>query len=352
MAINNPKTIPPTLVATDDPLSLCTGALALIKDVPVLPLGLSYNGTFFQYERKVAGFDRSVSGKYSLFFGLCGPSWATTANVKGTYGNGSGGGTEINLQLSDTLTEAGLVFGAAAGLDFSVSMTTWVHDFNFDVNVTADAVQLLFTLAQVLLGDKALVSRVSEKLPSVESSWGAFDSTSDNWAANDGQLSVNPAFSIPFNLWSLMLIADETSAIFGGLVVASNAVLDATLSSITIGPTFGLGVDLSVKMEQVLLNNVPYPITGFDGASSLTAQGPGAPPASISSIGFGFSQTPYFDFQLGLTAQLQLLQLLNFSASYTIDIAAGLPQLSFGTFSQTLEVPAGQLTLAYDVEFA
>lgn len=345
--------IPRTLLATSDPITLTKGFSLFPTILPTpLPLGVQYAGTFFSYDRYILGQGCNLSAGYSLFFGVAGPSFAIRQDVEG-----STEARRVTLKVTVEQMAAGLVFGASAGLNLTAGARIAWKRLNFSLNLNFDLISFCFTILQTALGTGHVLTRVGDKLPSLQASYGMLDTTDDAFAKNNGVITATPSLDVPINLWSLLVLADTSTLVFGGTVTAANAALSATLSYVVVGPTIGLGLRVQIRLSAILLDDTVVPVTRFDaGASTVTAESASDLPAAPTRVGFRYAESPSFDLRLGVTAQLTLLQIFSFGASFSFSVrdALGYSRVPpLGTWNHDLRNTIGRQTVVlHEVEFA
>lgn len=346
--IPSPRPIANTLMANSNPLSLALG-FSLFPTLFPSPVGLGrrWTGTIWSHNHKFLGIGITTEASYNVFFGIHGPSWNTSLRVAGSYGLSDVSGSEILLDNGATETIAGLIIGASAGVTVSVDANIIFRRINFNFSPTIDLIQIGFTILQAVLGGNGkFLTKVANVVPSALSSWGAFDSSGATFARSGGEISVSPNFQVPINLWGLLVLADRSSGLFSGVLIAADGLLSATLSSITVGPVIGLGVRARIRLVSLTLDNVTFEQLNFVGDRIAGRSSSTAIPAQAGQLTMNFQQQPFFDVQFGFTAQLQLFQIFNIGGTFTFSVLQAL-NINIplgGPYSHSLGRPVGSQT--------
>jgi hypothetical protein len=345
--------IPDTVIGTSDPPNICTGFYLFEDNKRAFPLGITAGQTLIAISPQILAWIFNASAGYKVFIGQCGPSYALRFNAQGeTSGN------EITLNVSNDATQAGFFVGFDLELfvNFSIQQWTihWVSDgwhshFTSDwetvltksLNVTFDLVQLIVSFILAVLqeqGDKdTLLEKVDTALPGVTSSWGMFDSRSNQFAANNGTLNVNPGFMIPINLVPLTEALPPPL----DLPFLINEALEALWGDLEMGPQVTLSIPVQVKLTNITVDNQTYGNLQFQGGQ-VTGTG-GQETANPKNLGVTLSQSPGFDIELGVFADVCVLKLFNLSGSANlVDLANLLGiHVSTGPFTDSLSTPVG-----------
>lgn len=365
MAILNPRSLAQTNVQTSSPLSL-------EQSLPLFPIpgetrvaraALDPTGTLLSKSvgDRIAG--ASVNIGYDIFLGVAGPAWATEVQVQGEYGAYDQGGNALFFSsTSGDQLLAGFVFGASMGLNVTISANLGPADLNETFSVTADLIALIELVISAAVGSSTDFGKVNSALtaiyPQLGSSWGLTGFSQGSYARNRGSLSANAPLNIPINIWGMLVTAAEVAGDFFGVgeaITAANDAFSATGSSLTIGPVFGFGVTVTPQITGLTLDDVQFGGVAF-GGTSMTGGTSSALPSNPTRVGFVFEQKNTFDFQIGLTSSLTLLAFFTLGASLTLDVTGlleglGVPALSLGTFTQSLQSPIANAVAARPVTF-
>lgn len=359
-----------TDIGTSRPVSICKGK-ALIPPA-ALNFGVDGTKTIWNTNPNLLAIKLHLDVSFVYFFGFCGPGWGVCMNVEGnTIGN------KVNLNVTDDQLTAGLILGASVGLKFDMSSEKygcWVKEWHWwgpdiacgwgtglDVSPTLslDILKLAYESAKLILGKESALkpaNKPEEKESVVSSpfgiqSYGISDLQVGTFADNNGLLKATPVFSIPVNIWSVLVNMDKTSAICGGSAVALNATLKAAHVTIGFGPSFGLAFPVNVKMHEIYLDDVKYANLSVTG-NTVSGTTTGTPPtnASVGNISVRFAESPGIDFYFGIFASVSAFEVFSFA----YETGWGLLDLfgvkaSIGPFYENMASTAGRvLTKACD----
>jgi hypothetical protein len=164
-----------------------------------------------------------------------------------------------------------------------------------------------------------------------------FDSRSNQFAANNGTLNVNPGFKIPINLVPLTeALPPPLDAPF-----LINEVLEALWGGLQMGPQITVSIPVQVKLANITVDNQTYGNLQFNGGQ-VTGTG-GRATANPKQLGVTLSETPGFDIELGVFANVCVLKLFNLSGSANLVDLTGLLgiHVSTGPFTDKLATPLG-----------
>ena len=348
--IGTPLSDQPTVIGTSQLLNLAQG-LPLFPDLGVARLGVGLNGTFFDDHKHKFGADFHAKAGYAMNVGLVGPAWATKMTVQAVSGPSSDHGYALDMRISDDSTQAGLVMGVSAGLTLELKAELWHHGLDIQISPTVDLIELAIFAIQQFLPVGNLLTKVDNIVPSALSSWGAVD-VGDSFLQGQGTTSPSPTFTVPINLWQLMVDADTDSGLFGGTLVATNLLLNKTKSSIVLGPTLGLAITSTITIEGIQLDGYSFPVVGFDSSDGAVYAELGSPVGTTQSCGLNFRQVPSLDFEIGFEASLSVCQVLNIGINYSWDILSWLGiTLELGTYHATITNTSGAQSINPDTAF-
>jgi hypothetical protein len=350
--------IPKTVIGTSDPPDICDGFYLFANNKRAFPLGLQTGQTLLAISPQILAWIFNASAGYNVFIGQCGPSYALRFDAQGqTSGN------QITLNVSNDATQAGFFLGFSIELwvNFSIQQWTlhWVRDgwhshfssdwetiFSHTLDVKFDLINLIVSFILAVLdeqGDKnTLLKQVDERLPNTTSSWGMFDSRSNQFAANNGRLDVNPGFKIPINL--VPLTEDLPPPLDAPFVI--NEVLEALWGGLQMGPQITVSIPVEVRLTNITVfatgASQTYGNLKFNGGQVTGTTG-GSPMANPKKLGVTLSETPGFDIELGVFADVYVLKIFNLSGSANlVDLASLLHvEVNSGPFTDTLKTPIG-----------
>ncbi len=311
--------IPTTELATSDPLDLCKG-LAIFPKLGTLRAGISSSSVYHTLLDKsvtILAWRGSATLAYDLFFGICGPSFAVKFRLEGTCT-----GTTLDMTVSDDSMEAGMFIGACLSLPISVSLQEWWPDHwytpwrgswhdkgGFSVNPRVDLLGLILYLILRSLGDENGFKKINNFLPGLIGSWGMIGHAAGGFSRNRGTMKASPSFNVSVNILTLI---PEVEDIVRGLK-------DIGLS-IASGPQFGISVPVTLELESVNLDGVPFNISQWTDDNSFRAKGLLPLPPYPRVLVAGFSHDPGLTFTVGWFGSLSLWKLFRISGSVSIDI--------------------------------
>ena len=318
-------------------LTLCN-ALALFPPFPNLPLrwqssniGSLHIGKGF----KVLAVRASASAGFSIYAGLCGPSYAIEFETEGDVD-----GDTLTLSIEDDDAMGGIYLGAGLEVEVKLSVELyklywhwgihgrWSGVLNVDLKVGVDVLKAAIDIIAALLQVEDLVAHAAVEV-AADTPLALLGEASNVYALSEGQIDVHCKFTVPINLWTLAVIAAAATVevpflnVASAVIIAVHEALDLTLSAIGFGPTIGLDVPVNIQIKGVTLDDVAFDKKGItdDGKWQGTKADPAAvvadPPEKIT---FTMEHKPYLDFTVGLYAELQLVELFHVGASANMDI--------------------------------
>ncbi len=347
-----------TDIGTSRPASICKG-LPLIPDMGAVKFGFDGTKTIWTTQPTILALKLNLDVSYSYFFGLCGPGWGICMNVEG-----STSGNNVNLTVTDDELAAGLILGASVGLKFDMSAEfygCWIDHWNWwgpsvscgygtvlDVSPTLslDIIKLAYETAKTILKKEPPLKpadKPEEKEAVVESpikvqSYGIADFQAGTFGDNDGELAASPVFSIPVNIWSVIVNSDPAAR-------ALNETLKAAKISVGFGPSFGIAFPVNVKMHEIYLDNVKYDNLTFSG-NQVTGTTTGTPPAgaAVGNINVKFSESPGIDLYFGIFASVSAFEVFSFSYEAGLGLLDLIGvQASLGPYYFDISGTAGQM---------
>ncbi len=332
-------TIQETVIGTPDSgdggLNLCTGA-ALFPPFPTIPLGWqTANAGALNVSKSHSALiaKASASAAVGIAAGLCGPSYALRHKIEGDVV-----GDQIHLTVSDDEAMGGIFL--ALGMQVHIELNAevykiywhwgphghWVSKLDVKLEAGIDILKAAIDIiAAVLQVENLIVKSVTEEV--VDTPLAMVGENSDVYALKDGLIELHCVFSVPVNLWVIIVAAATVTEeipyvdIASSVVLAIDEVLDVTLSSIGFGFTIGVDCPVALTLDKVTVDDVEFShVDGSDGAWN-GKRGTGGtisdPPKNISCT---WNHTAGFDIQVGVYAELQVMELFHVGGSAATDI--------------------------------
>lgn len=316
-------------------LTLCKG-VALIPPIPDIPVGFQTNPSkqvsadhnFSKYHAIRA----YASAGVGVVAGLCGPGYAVGFTAEGTVEDDL-----LTLTIDDDEAMAGMFCGIGGSFELSMGIAyyrithlSWRNGPSIELNIGLDflktAVDLIAAVLQVedLLATAA-VTLVTEAAGTPLAMVGE---SSDNYATNNGVLRLDCIFSIPINLWAVIVVASLAGEVVPGLDVATSVVLaahefmDCTLSSVGFGPTIGVDIPVLLQIDDVTIDTVKFDKTSVTGGTWI---GKKSNPddvlaAAPQDISFNMGHNCSFDFVVGLFVEVQVAEFFHVGAGDDIEV--------------------------------
>jgi len=357
MAINIPK----TMIGTSDPISICRG-LGLFPPFPNIGAGIhgvsdthaliNHNFSFLAVRAKAAA-------SFGYFIGCCGPGYGIKMLAEGEVN-----GRTLTLAVSEDDTIGGFAFGTNFFVSgelqaqvYKFHWAGWHSHFSWDTSLDAhldiqfDFLAAALDIILAALQLESLFHQVEPVKDTLKSSFSLMGEAEDSYASSQNQIVCNCKFMVPINCWPLIVALSQAGDELGigEVVLAFNALLNATLSSIGFGPTVGIGVPVNVGISSVSLDDVKfdYTATTSDGKWQGNCDATATPPNDPKEMTFTLRHTAGFDIRVGLYAELQLVEIFHVGASVDTGVLSLLnivPDTS--PFYQTLKNNVGSESVA------
>jgi len=318
-------------------LTLCKG-LALFPPFPTIPLGWQTKNSSalsIGHSFKVIVVKASAGGSFGVQAGLCGPSYAIRFNAEGEVEDGA-----LTLTIKEDEAMGGIFFGA--GMQAEAHLTAelykvywhwgphgkWKVVLDIKLEAGIDVLKACLDILMALLQIEDMVAKGAVE-GAAETPLAMIGEASDAYALNRGVIELDCAFSTPFNLWTILVLAALGTVeipfvnVASAVIIAIHEALDVTLSSIGFGPTIGMSVPISVQIEDVSIDDVKF------NRKTVTADGKWVGeqadrtvqvPAEPKEISFTMEHSAGFDFTVGLYAELQLVEIFHIGASLNTGI--------------------------------
>lgn len=364
----NKITIKETKIGTPDSgtggLNLCTG-VPLFPPFPTIPLGWQTKnaGALHIGKRfKILVVRVSAEASFGLQAGLCGPSYALRFNAEGEVEDGV-----LTLTIEEDESMAGIFLGAGlqAGVELKAQIYkirwhwgphgSWRTKFHIRLDVGIDILKAAIDIIAALLQIEDMIAKGAVEGAS-DTPLAMIGEGSDLYAISRGVIDLDCVFSVPINLWTLVVIAAAATLEVPFLDVASAAILvvhealDVTLSSIGFGPTIGVDVPISIQIQDVDIDNVKFTnktITSDGKWVGEQADKTIEVPADPKEISFTMVHNAGFDIMIGLYAELQLVEIFHVGTSTDMGILGLFNiQPKGGNFHHTLKNTIGNDWLA------
>ncbi len=346
MAVTN---FPTTLLATSQPLNLCSPDSIPYFPAGAIDIGVSSSGSIFSVDPTILVWNFDVSAGWFFFAGMCGPSIALQFNLAGSYD-----GSSLTATLNGDQIQGGFLFGLTAGVDLNFAIseaslvwvkdgwhshleTVWNSKFSTTLNIQFDMIGIILTIVLKILEEdgqtNTLLQKVNDINPNLLASYGLFDEVTNGFVET-GDFSVRPGFSLPINFVEFIPGLSEI-----------NEALEALAGGLFIGPTIGITIPAQVNLTDIEVGGQNYSNLQISGSTvSGTSTGPAG---GGSTLEVGLTRTPGLDFTLGIGANISICKIFSLGGSYSVDILELLGiQIDLGTFPTSLSNTVGSTTLA------
>lgn len=347
-------------------LTLCKGA-ALIPPIPDIPFGFQagqapdlrkqYHFGRFHIVRASAEF------AFEVHAGLCGPAYAIGFNAEGDAEDDI-----LTLVITEDEAMAGIFLGAGFNIDIGFSCDYyrvglrhwgWHTGPHIEFGATVDAFKAGIEIIMALLGIEDLFPEGVTELATEAAGTplAMIGASHDEYANNSGVLQLDCIFSVPINLWTILVVAAGLTLeipyvdVASVVILAVHEALNATLSSIGFGPSIGVDIPVMLEIADVTIDGVKFNKTQVTGDGKWKGQKdiPLQPlPSSPEEISFNMAHHCGVDFTVGVFAEMQLVELFHVGASMDVAIMAlfNLEPFSFGTVHHSLNNTIGEELLA------
>ncbi|MBR9982126.1 MAG: hypothetical protein KFF50_13945, partial [Desulfatitalea sp.] len=266
-------------------LSLCKG-VALIPPIPDIPAGFQTSPS-----RQLAGnhkFSKLHAVRATAEFavgvhaGLCGPGYAIGFTAEGAVD-----GDTLTLTIEDDEAMAGAFLGAGMSVEIMLGCEFykfythhhvphfgWRTGPHVELSASVDALKAAVDLIAAVLQVEDLIPQACVEVAgeAAGTPLAMIGESTDEYALRDGELQLDCKFSIPINLWTIIVVAAVATVeipyidIASAAVIAIHEALDVTLSGIGFGPTIGVDVPVMLSIADVTIDNVKFERSEVSGA--------------------------------------------------------------------------------------
>jgi hypothetical protein len=351
-----------TWVGTTDPISICAG-LPLFPPFPDIGAGIHYtqdDHALIDKSVQILSFRGQASVSWGVFFGLCGPGYATSMHAEGDIIPKQ---KELALFIKNDDTIGGYAFGTNVSVGFALVAKlyklhwkgwhlkgSWDAVLNANLAASFDFLKVAFDVIAAALGLETLIQKVEPVKPALTSSLAMLGETEDAFAVTDGVITVHPKFLVPMNLWAIIVGLAALGELTGVLTAPSTVILafdklmNVTCSSIGCGPTIGMEVPVRVQIDKVKIDDTEFERTHIDKFGTWHgATDSDEFPADPKKMTVTLAHTAGFDFRVGLYAEVQILELFHAGAKIDTAILALLGiQPQTGEFKHDVTSDVGQ----------
>lgn len=351
-------------------LSLCKG-VALIPPIPDIPAGFQ-TGTSRQLkgDHKFSKFHAvraSAAFAVGVHAGLCGPGYALSLTAEGELDEVH---QVLTLTIEDDEAMAGIFLGAGMSVEITLGCEFykvythhhvphwgWRTGPGIELSASVDAFKAAVDLIAAVLNVEDLIPKVcAEQATDLAGTpLAMIGESSDQYAARNGVLQLDCIFSLPINLWAVIVVAAAATLEIPWLDIASAAViaiheaLDVTLSSIGFGPTIGVDVPVLLQIADVAVDGVRFDRTDVQGNQWIGQKAAGQESVSTDpkELAFNMAHNCGVDFTVGLYVEVQLVELFHAGVSGDIGIMALFDKEPFhgGVVHHTLKNDIGETVL-------
>ncbi len=314
----------PTLLATSNPLDLCSG-LPLFPALGQVQFGLETSGSFS------TGGHVNLSLEASLFGGICGPSLALSCNVQDATPAGD------SFQITADAEQAGLTVGLSASVTVGLNIDVWLFKVSYSATFSEDIMGLAVWAITKALGDDNPFSKATSVFPGALSAWGFFD-TASNGFKNSTTVTLDPVISIPVNI--LPLLGDLGDA----FVAMSKVGID-----VCAGPSIGIGFPTVITPTALIWDGKTRSGLENDGTNSgvFVPQSVATSTLASDQVQLDFTYAPGLDFEFGIFASISAWGIFSASVAkdWSLEDLLGLSPVAIETVTQTLTNTNGHTSL-------
>jgi len=322
-------TINRTVIGTSDPVDICKGFALFAHNARAIQLGYNVTKTLIAANPQVVAWRFNVDAGYSIFAGVCGPSFAFRFDAQGQTT-----GDRISLNITNDETAAGFVFGVTAELflNFSIEQMNikfvadgwntrfeedWATTISSRVSISLDLVEVIRDLVLKYLVAKpkqkdTKLEKNESKLPQRVKSYGMFDYKKGQFATNGGALDVSPSFALPLNLVPFTKAFPPPT---NGLYVADQA-LQRFWGGLELGPRLTIAIPVRINFTHITVMDATYRNLTFNGATVTGTGGREIP--NPRHLSFGLQETPGFEINLEFFINVSVCKLFSLEASVAI----------------------------------
>ena len=322
-----------TRIGTSDPVDICKGFFLFGGGVSLgFNPGLANDLTIFNKRTQMAAWKLFLRSQVQLTSGLCGPSYGTVFDVRG-----STTGQSITLTQSNAQSAAGMVMGLGASAEVSLNLRQykvrfkkgrlkgkWSNAIKISVTFAVDVIPILIAFIRSLLGSGGETEAEDTDLKVGRISGYSFVSRTASTFGGSGTIFMRPAFTQMFD------ITDKLP----GLPAVKKAIKKVK-GNFKFGPIIGLAIPVTVEAESVKLSGGGTSATYRkpSGSSSLAINGvfngttTDTVPANPDTIEIELRHEPTFDVILGIGASVSVAKVFSFSVKVEVGLAD-----AFGAF--------------------
>ena len=334
-------------IMTDPNLSLCKGQ-PIIKPLGDVDVGINVHSSPLPPAiYKFSGITLTAKIEANVFFGVCGPSWATTMHMIGETQNSN---QEFVFSIEDDEMSAGLIAGAALGLTFELRCEySYLDPSCFFCSKKArvggafkagiDLIQFYATAIKFILNDGEL-PKSKESVPhgggNVDvpfGSYGMLDTVSRSYMDNHGFMLVKPYYSFEVN--AIKLLTEMIPALLGIYKALDNIHIE-----LESGPFVGLAIPVRLEIEKIIMGEAVYQNVTYDAGSqkmkSVLADNTKTP--DKQSLSVVFKESPSADIVFGLFFELSFFSLWHIEAKLSLYLLALLGvDFKIGTYDYKID---------------
>lgn len=321
--------IPKTVIATSDPLNICSG-FALFPKAGALRRGSvlseTKTGTIFDLKNiPILVLRLNANAKYEVFYGFCGPAYAVKMDLEGAAKNRA-----LELTVAEDELVAGMIFGLTVSVSVNFLLdilevhgikwdgwhthfkTSWERLADAKVKLEFDVLEILFEVVMAAIGHSGANGKAFEQTftETLKGSWGFYDERKNTFLKNHGEMVAKPGNTLQVDLSSWF---PQTHAF--------NEALGVLHGHMSFGPEIGYEIPVKVWMKTVTLGTTQYTGPQVDaktGKVTLTTEG--TDPVSATTMKVELEHTVGFDVTAGIFFNINIAKLFNvgFSVSFPL----------------------------------
>jgi hypothetical protein len=349
--------IPKTVLGTSDPIDICCGFYLFANDKPAPRL--AYETGWIQIldvNPQVLAWILHFKTRFNLTVGACGPSYGVRFQVD----QGTTGGNQVHLQVSNDAIAAGAILGVYLNFSFDLGVqqwkVRWVEDgwnshfqdywesvFESHPQIQLDVIEIVFGIIQKVLEklgqNRTVLQKIATRLNDRPvQSLGLWDFQQKQLAASGGTIEASPGFSIPIDIVQLTsTLPPPVNALY-----LLDKALQGLYGGLQMGPMLTISVPISVKLSQIMVDNATYGNLRWSG-NQVTGTGPQESPQVPRRLGVRLEERPSFRVEFQLFLNFSILKLFSLSPTYNVaDLTKLLGiNISGGPFGATVSGPTG-----------
>lgn len=347
--------IPKTVIATSDPLNICSG-FALFPKSDTLRFGSvlseTKTGTIFDLKDiPILVLRLNANAKYEVFYGFCGPAYAIKLDLEGAAENGT-----LVLTAGEDELVAGMIFGLTVSVSVNVMLdileihgivwdgwhthlkTSWERLADAKIKLEFDVLEILYEVVMAAIGHTGANGEAFEHIFTefLKGSWGFYDERVDTFVKNKGEMIAKPGNNLQMDISGKF---PQTYAF--------NEALKAFHGHFSFGPSFGYEIPVKVKMKTVTLGTTVYSDPVFDNTTKkVSLKTKGADPHGATTMKVELEHTVGFDVTAGIFMNLNLAKVFNvgFSVSFPLLSLLGINIKLGGPYDNVLSNTIGKTT--------